>query len=157
MRVLRTFIEASHRKISPLPNIDPSCSRAANTRKPFFPDTFRYAKPSATLGLRSPRAESGSRSFSSAKPYPQTMPIIPGFSLGTRSSACYPVGGDYLDVVAEPDGSHLMANGIVMSEENAPRWRVGSFSRQRLSRGLRVIAASATHRGRPYLSKLSER
>ena len=39
---------------------------------------------------------------------PQTMPIIPGYSLCTRSSACYQVGGDYLDIVAEPGGSHLM-------------------------------------------------
>src|SRR5271154_731716 len=39
---------------------------------------------------------------------PQTMPSIPGYSLAARSRACYHVGGDYLDVVTEPDGSHLM-------------------------------------------------
>jgi phosphoserine phosphatase RsbU/P len=39
---------------------------------------------------------------------PQTMPSIPGYSLAARSRACYQVGGDYLDVVTEPDGSHLM-------------------------------------------------
>jgi serine phosphatase RsbU (regulator of sigma subunit) len=39
---------------------------------------------------------------------PQAMPSIPGFSVATRSRACYQVGGDYLDVVTEPDGSHLM-------------------------------------------------
>ena len=39
---------------------------------------------------------------------PQTMPAIPGYSLAARSSACYQVGGDYLDVVTEPDGSQLM-------------------------------------------------
>jgi serine phosphatase RsbU (regulator of sigma subunit) len=39
---------------------------------------------------------------------PQTMPSIPGYSIATRSSACYHVGGDYLDVVTEPDGSYLM-------------------------------------------------
>jgi len=39
---------------------------------------------------------------------PQTMPAIPGYSVAARSRACYQVGGDYLDVVTEPDGSHLM-------------------------------------------------
>ena len=39
---------------------------------------------------------------------PQAMPAIPGYSIATRSRACYQVGGDYLDVVTEPDGSHLM-------------------------------------------------
>jgi phosphoserine phosphatase RsbU/P len=39
---------------------------------------------------------------------PQAMPSIPGYSVATRSRACYQVGGDYLDVVTEPDGSHLM-------------------------------------------------
>jgi serine phosphatase RsbU (regulator of sigma subunit) len=39
---------------------------------------------------------------------PQAMPSIPGFSVAARSRACYHVGGDYLDVVTEPDGSHLM-------------------------------------------------
>jgi serine phosphatase RsbU (regulator of sigma subunit) len=39
---------------------------------------------------------------------PQSMPVIPGYSVATRSRACYSVGGDYLDIVTEPDGSHLM-------------------------------------------------
>jgi hypothetical protein len=39
---------------------------------------------------------------------PQTMPSIPGYPLAARSRACYQVGGDYLAVVTEPDGSHLM-------------------------------------------------
>jgi sigma-B regulation protein RsbU (phosphoserine phosphatase) len=39
---------------------------------------------------------------------PQSMPSIPGYSVATRSRACYHVGGDYLDIVTEPDGSHLM-------------------------------------------------
>jgi len=39
---------------------------------------------------------------------PQSMPTIPGYSVAVRSRACYHVGGDYLDVVTEPDGSHLM-------------------------------------------------
>ena len=39
---------------------------------------------------------------------PQVMPRIPGYSLAARSRACYQVGGDYLDIVTEPDGSQLM-------------------------------------------------
>ncbi|MEI9978644.1 MAG: PP2C family protein-serine/threonine phosphatase [Edaphobacter sp.] len=39
---------------------------------------------------------------------PQAMPTIPGYSVASRSRACYQVGGDYLDVVTEPDGSHLL-------------------------------------------------
>ena len=39
---------------------------------------------------------------------PQDMPAIPGYSVAARSRACYHVGGDYLDVVTEPDGSHLI-------------------------------------------------
>lgn len=39
---------------------------------------------------------------------PQSMPVIPGYSLAARSRACYQVGGDYLDVVTEPDGSVLI-------------------------------------------------
>lgn len=39
---------------------------------------------------------------------PQSMPEIPGYSLAARSDACYQVGGDYLDVVREPDGSYLL-------------------------------------------------
>jgi serine phosphatase RsbU (regulator of sigma subunit) len=40
---------------------------------------------------------------------PQRLPAIPGYSLGFRSDTCYEVGGDYLDIVAQPDGSLLMA------------------------------------------------
>jgi sigma-B regulation protein RsbU (phosphoserine phosphatase) len=39
---------------------------------------------------------------------PQVTPKIAGYSLAARSRACYSVGGDYLDMVTEPDGSHLM-------------------------------------------------
>ena len=38
---------------------------------------------------------------------PKSMPAVPGFSIAGRSSACYEVGGDYLDTVALPDGTHL--------------------------------------------------
>ncbi len=40
---------------------------------------------------------------------PQTLPAIPGYSVAFRSDTCYEVGGDYLDIVEQPDGSLLMA------------------------------------------------
>ncbi len=39
---------------------------------------------------------------------PQTLPSISGYSLAARSSACYQVGGDYLDIVSGADGSQLI-------------------------------------------------
>jgi phosphoserine phosphatase RsbU/P len=39
---------------------------------------------------------------------PQEMPQIQGYSFAVRSSACYEVGGDYVDIVTLPDGSHIM-------------------------------------------------
>src|ERR1035441_10190864 len=39
---------------------------------------------------------------------PQNPPSIPGYSLAFRSATCYEVGGDYLDIVAQPDGRLLM-------------------------------------------------
>jgi len=38
---------------------------------------------------------------------PKSMPTIAGFSIEGRSSACYEVGGDYMDTVVLPDGTHL--------------------------------------------------
>jgi sigma-B regulation protein RsbU (phosphoserine phosphatase) len=40
---------------------------------------------------------------------PQKLPEIAGYSIAFRSVTCYEVGGDYLDIVAQPDGSLLMA------------------------------------------------
>ncbi len=40
---------------------------------------------------------------------PQTLPEIPGYSVAFRSDTCYEVGGDYLDIVEQPNGSLLMA------------------------------------------------
>src|SRR5580692_4280560 len=40
---------------------------------------------------------------------PQTLPDIPGYSVAFKSETCYEVGGDHLDIVAQPDGSLLMA------------------------------------------------
>ena len=39
---------------------------------------------------------------------PQKLPEIPGYSVAYRSVTCYEVGGDYLDIVEQPDGSLLM-------------------------------------------------
>ncbi|MGB6193827.1 MAG: PP2C family protein-serine/threonine phosphatase [Terracidiphilus sp.] len=39
---------------------------------------------------------------------PQALPEIPGYSVGFRSVTCYEVGGDYLDIVEQPDGALLM-------------------------------------------------
>jgi serine phosphatase RsbU (regulator of sigma subunit) len=40
---------------------------------------------------------------------PQKLPVIGGYSIGFKSVTCYEVGGDYLDIVALPDGSQLIA------------------------------------------------
>ncbi|MGA2205227.1 MAG: PP2C family protein-serine/threonine phosphatase [Terracidiphilus sp.] len=40
---------------------------------------------------------------------PQALPSIQGYSVAFRSDTCYEVGGDYLDIVEQPDGSLLMA------------------------------------------------
>ena len=40
---------------------------------------------------------------------PQELPAIDGYSLAFRSATCYEVGGDYLDIVEQPDGSLLIA------------------------------------------------
>jgi sigma-B regulation protein RsbU (phosphoserine phosphatase) len=39
---------------------------------------------------------------------PQKLPEIEGYSAAYRSVTCYEVGGDYLDIVEQPDGSLLM-------------------------------------------------
>jgi len=39
---------------------------------------------------------------------PQKLPDIGGYSLAFRSNTCYEVGGDYLDIVEQPDGSLLI-------------------------------------------------
>ena len=39
---------------------------------------------------------------------PKAMPKIESYSIAGRSTTCYEVGGDYLDTMKLPDGSHLM-------------------------------------------------
>ena len=40
---------------------------------------------------------------------PQEMPAIDGYSVAVRYSACYEVGGDYVDILTLPDGAQVMA------------------------------------------------
>lgn len=40
---------------------------------------------------------------------PQQMPEIQGYSVAVKSSACYEVGGDYVDIVSLPGGVQVMA------------------------------------------------
>ncbi len=58
---------------------------------------------------------------------PQKLPDIPGYSLGFRSNTCYEVGGDYLDIVAQPDGSLLMAVADVAGKGMASAIMATSF------------------------------
>ncbi|MCX6619781.1 MAG: hypothetical protein NTY38_01615, partial [Acidobacteria bacterium] len=39
---------------------------------------------------------------------PQSLPNVPGFGLGARSTACYEVGGDYLDILPLPSGDIIL-------------------------------------------------
>ncbi len=59
---------------------------------------------------------------------PQHLPRIEGYSLGYRSMTCYEVGGDYLDIVAQPDdGSVLMAVADVAGKGMASALMSSSF------------------------------
>ncbi|HEY1646544.1 MAG TPA: PP2C family protein-serine/threonine phosphatase [Terracidiphilus sp.] len=58
---------------------------------------------------------------------PQKLPAIPGYSICFRSEACYEVGGDYLDIVEQPDGSLLMAVADVAGKGLASALMSSSF------------------------------
>ncbi|MGA3345615.1 MAG: SpoIIE family protein phosphatase [Terracidiphilus sp.] len=58
---------------------------------------------------------------------PHKLPSIPGYSLSFRSDTCYEVGGDYLDVVSQPDGSILMAVADVAGKGMASAMMSTSF------------------------------
>jgi hypothetical protein len=58
---------------------------------------------------------------------PQTLPSIDGYSLGFRSVTCYEVGGDYLDIVEQPDGSLLIAVADVAGKGLASAIMATSF------------------------------
>ncbi|HZB87665.1 MAG TPA: PP2C family protein-serine/threonine phosphatase [Terracidiphilus sp.] len=58
---------------------------------------------------------------------PQTLPNIPGYSVGFNSVTCYEVGGDYLDIVEQPDGSLLMLVADVAGKGMASAIMATSF------------------------------
>lgn len=58
---------------------------------------------------------------------PQRLPDIPGYSVGFRSSTCYEVGGDYLDIVELPDGRVLMVVADVAGKGLASAMMSTSF------------------------------
>ena len=78
---------------------------------------------------------------------PQKMPAIAGYSLAFRSDTCYEVGGDYLDIVEQPDGSILMAVADVAGKGMASAIMSTSFRS-----AFRAMAA-----GGPPLDELAAR
>jgi serine phosphatase RsbU (regulator of sigma subunit) len=58
---------------------------------------------------------------------PQTLPSIAGYSVAFRSDTCYEVGGDYLDIVEQPNGSLLMAVADVAGKGMASAIMATSF------------------------------
>src|ERR1700733_13244357 len=58
---------------------------------------------------------------------PQRLPDISGYSLSFRSVTCYEVGGDYLDLVEQPDGSLLIAVADVAGKGLASAIMASSF------------------------------
>jgi serine phosphatase RsbU (regulator of sigma subunit) len=55
------------------------------------------------------------------------LPSIPGYSVGFRSVTCYELGGDYLDIVEQPDGSLLIAVADVAGKGLASAIMASSF------------------------------
>jgi serine phosphatase RsbU (regulator of sigma subunit) len=78
---------------------------------------------------------------------PQKLPAIPGYSLAFRSDTCYEVGGDYLDIVDQPDGSLLIAVADVAGKGLASAIMATSFRS-----AFRAMAASG-----PPLDELATR
>lgn len=58
---------------------------------------------------------------------PQELPKIDGYSLAFRSITCYEVGGDYLDIVEQPDGKLLIAVADVAGKGLASAIMATSF------------------------------
>ena len=58
---------------------------------------------------------------------PRQMPEIPSFSIAGRSTACYEVGGDYMDTLRLADGSHLMVVADVAGKGLASAIVASSF------------------------------
>ena len=58
---------------------------------------------------------------------PRKMPKIPSFSIAGCSTACYEVGGDYMDTLRLADGSHLMVVADVAGKGLASAIVASSF------------------------------
>jgi len=58
---------------------------------------------------------------------PQMLPEIAGYSIAFKSVTCYEVGGDYLDIVEQPDGSLLIAVADVAGKGLASAMMSTSF------------------------------
>jgi sigma-B regulation protein RsbU (phosphoserine phosphatase) len=58
---------------------------------------------------------------------PKSMPDIPNYSIAGRSTPCYEVGGDYLDTIQLPDGTHLMVVADVAGKGMASAILATSF------------------------------
>ena len=58
---------------------------------------------------------------------PRDLPDLPGFSLAVRSETCYEVGGDYVDVLAHPNGEILLAVADVAGKGLASALMASSF------------------------------
>ena len=69
---------------------------------------------------------------------PQALPAIAGYSLAFRSATCYEVGGDYLDIVSQPDGNLLIAVADVAGKGLASALMSSSFRS-----AFRAMAATA--------------
>ena len=66
----------------------------------------KCALPRAQPGVDAGAAGPGSRAAHPAQPAAASRcRKLPGYSIAVRSSACYEVGGDYVDIVELPDGS----------------------------------------------------
>jgi phosphoserine phosphatase RsbU/P len=58
---------------------------------------------------------------------PQKMTEISGYSVAVRSSTCYEVGGDYVDIVSVPDGGEIMVVADVAGKGLASAIMATSF------------------------------
>ena len=58
---------------------------------------------------------------------PRDLPDLPGFSLAVRSETCYEVGGDYVDILAHPNGDILLAVADVAGKGLASALMASSF------------------------------
>ncbi|MDQ1468665.1 MAG: phosphoserine phosphatase RsbU/P [Bryobacterales bacterium] len=85
---------------------------------------------------------------------PQNIPEIPGYEAGFRSTTCYEVGGDYVDVLPESEGRFMMMVADVAGKGLASALVAASFRaafRAMVSAGLAPVdlanRMSALHYG----------